>query len=89
MLRLVVSAFTLSIATATAALAQGAIPPNTIDCAAFAKRPDGNWYVSAPTTFDIGDTKRTTLGPTLIRPKSFMMGGANLYNVLEDKCGKK
>jgi hypothetical protein len=29
-------------------------PPNTIDCAAFKKTPNGNCYVGPQTTFDIG-----------------------------------
>lgn len=65
------------------------LPPNTIICAAFTKRPDGNWYVGRATTFDLGTTigtKRLTLLNSVIGPK-FNIAGTNLYDVLERKCG--
>jgi hypothetical protein len=68
------------------AIAQTALPENTIKCEAFKKQPNG-WYVGAPTTFDIGDTKAMTIGNQLIAPNTMNLGGANLYEVLERKCG--
>lgn len=65
------------------------LPPNTINCAAFAKRPDGNWYVGRPTTFDLWTTvgtKRLTLLNSVIGRK-FNIAGTNLHDVLEHKCG--
>ena len=44
------------------------LPPNTIDCTAFAKARDGNWRVGAQTTFNIGTAKGITLsGMTFTR----------------------
>lgn len=63
------------------------LPENTIDCKAFQKLPDGNWYVGPPTTFDIGNVKRATMADQRIAPRFLNMGGADLYDVLERKCG--
>jgi len=63
------------------------LPPNTIDCSAFKKLPNGSWYVGAPTTFDIGSVKRMTLSNSTLNLNSMNLGGANLYGVLERKCG--
>jgi hypothetical protein len=65
------------------------LPPNTINCAAFIKRPDGNWYVGRVTTFDLGTatgTKRLALLNSVIGRK-FNIAGTNLYDILERKCG--
>jgi hypothetical protein len=65
------------------------LPPDTIICAAFNKRPDGNWYVGRATTFDLETTigtKRLTLLNSVIGRK-FSIAGTNLYDVLERKCG--
>ena len=67
----------------------GDLPPNTIDCAAFYKAPNGTWYVGQATTFDLGTevgTKRLTLMKSVIGRK-FIIAGTNLYDVLERKCG--
>jgi hypothetical protein len=45
------------------------------------------WFVGAPATFDIGNTKALTLGNTLITPNFKKVGDVNLYDVLEQKCG--
>jgi hypothetical protein len=65
----------------------GDLPPNTIECGAFVKRPNGNWYAGQPTTFDIGTTKRVTVGNQEISPRAFNFGGTDLYTLLERKCG--
>lgn len=66
----------------------GDLPPNTINCAAFYKAPNGNWYVGQATTFDLGTesgTKRLTVMKSVIGRK-FIIAGTNLYDVLERKC---
>ena len=62
------------------------LPPNTIDCTACAKASDGNWRVGAPTTFDIGAAKGITLRGVTVGPGSVLLGGGDLYEVLESKC---
>jgi hypothetical protein len=41
-------------------------PPNTIDCAAFKKTPNGNWYVGPPTLSTLGRSKQSGLGTILL-----------------------
>ena len=69
--------------------AKGATIPvvNTIQCSAFKKMPDGKWYVEGPTTFRIGTFKKTTFTQQTIGPGFFAFGKADLYKVLEGKCG--
>jgi hypothetical protein len=69
--------------------AKGATIPvvNTIQCSAFKKMPDGTWYVEGPTTFRIGTFKKTTFTQQTIGPGFFAFGKADLYKVLEGKCG--
>ena len=62
------------------------LPPNTIDCTAFTKGRDGDWRVGAPTTFDIGAAKGITLRGVTVRRGSDLLGGGDLYEVLEGKC---
>ena len=59
---------------------------NTIDCSAFTKR-QGGWYVGPRTTFDIGNAKGVTMFGVLITRYLFIVGGADLYETLEQKCG--
>jgi hypothetical protein len=73
------------------ALAQGSkqLLPNTIDCAAFRKTANGNWYVGARTTFDVGSLKSVNLSNYLVIPHdtNSSFRGVDLYDVLERKCG--
>jgi hypothetical protein len=62
------------------------LPPNTIDCTGFTKARDGNWRVGAQTTFDIGTAKGITLRGMTVRPRSVLLGGGDLYEILESKC---
>ena len=62
------------------------LPLNTIDCAGFTKAEDGNWRIGAATTFDIGTAKGTTLSGMTVYPRSELLGGVDLYGVLENKC---
>jgi hypothetical protein len=65
------------------------LPPNTIDCAAFKKTPNGNWYVGTRTTFDVGPLKAIGLGNYLVIPHdtNSSFRGVDLYAILERKCG--
>ena len=69
-----------------AALAKD-IVPNTIDCAAFAKLPDGSWQVAGTTTFDAGAATQVTLSNKAISRRAMDVGGADLFDVIEAKCG--
>ena len=65
------------------------LPPNTIDCTAFKRTPNGNWYVGPRTTFDVGPLKAIGLGNYLVIPHdtNASFRGVDLYNILERKCG--
>jgi len=73
------------------ALAQASkgLPPNTIDCAAFQKTPNGNWYVGSRTVFDVGSLKSVGLANYLVIPHdtNSSFRGVDLYEILERKCG--
>jgi hypothetical protein len=69
-----------------AALAKD-IVPNTIDCAAFAKQPDGSWQVDGTTTFDAGAATQVTLSNKTVSHRAMDVGGADLFDVIEAKCG--
>jgi hypothetical protein len=74
-------------ATIAAAADAGATPDTTINCSAFKKMPDGSWYVGAPTTVSLGGFRKTTFSTISIGPHNFTMGGADVYEFLESKCG--
>jgi len=63
------------------------IVPNSIDCAAFARLPDGSWRVDGTTTFDAGAATAVTLSNKNIRPGTMDVGGADLFDVIEAECG--
>jgi hypothetical protein len=65
--------------------AQASLPENTINCAAFQKLANGHWYVGAA-TFKVGNTNMTLTSQEL-GPRSMNIGGADLYAVVEQKCG--
>lgn len=85
--RTVLIAYSLICAIGSATAQADDQPLNTIDCSAFTKTADGNWYVGAPTTFDLGNVKRMTLGNSVINPHAMRLGGFSLFDVLERKCG--
>lgn len=70
------------------AIAQNDVTPNTIDCAVFTKRPNGNWYVGSKITFDLGEVRNITLDSEEVPPHFLSFGGTDLYNAIEQKCGK-
>ena len=63
-------------------------PPSTkaVPCQAFTKNERGHWYVKGPVTFDIGTAENQTLQDVEIPPKFFIIGGVDLYDLLEKKC---
>lgn len=71
-----------------AAARQSGSPPSTktVPCQAFTKNERGHWYVKGPVTFDIGTAENQTLQDVEIPPKFFIIGGVDLYDLLEKKC---
>jgi hypothetical protein len=63
------------------------LPPNTIPCNAFTKNERGNWYVKGPVTVDLGSAENKTLQNLEIPPKFFTIGGVDLYEAVQKKCG--
>ena len=63
------------------------LSPNTIPCKAFMKNGRGNWYVRGPVTFDLGSAENKTLQNMEIPPKFFTIGGVDLYEAVQKKCG--
>jgi hypothetical protein len=76
----------IAIVLPSAAIAKD-IVPNTIDCAAFAKQSDGSWQVDGTTTFDAGAATQLTLSNKAVSRRAIDVGGADLYAVIEAKCG--
>jgi hypothetical protein len=75
-----------------------ALPPNTLPCEAFSKRPDGIWYpTKGAVTFELGQIKRFTSTNQEVHFRTFtlgdpvgprmVIGGIDLYALLERKCG--
>ncbi|MBW0004093.1 MAG: hypothetical protein JO216_11450 [Hyphomicrobiales bacterium] len=64
------------------------LPPNTLPCDAFTKKSDGTWFATRPVTFDVGSAKNLNLDGGAITPKSQVLGGVDLYVLLDAKCGK-
>jgi hypothetical protein len=62
-------------------------PSNTISCDAFTKNERGNWYVKGPVTIDLGSVENKTLQNLEITPKFFTIGGVDLYEAVQKKCG--
>ena len=58
----------------------------SVPCEAFRKNERGHWYVKGPVTFDIGTAENQTLQDVEIPPKFFMIGGVDLYDLLDKKC---
>jgi hypothetical protein len=60
---------------------------NTIPCDAFTRNERGNWYVRGPVTIDLGTAQNKTLQNLEIMPKFFTIGGVDLYEAVQKKCG--
>ena len=60
---------------------------NTLPCDAFTRNERGNWYVRGPVTIDLGTAQNKTLQNLEIMPKFFTIGGVDLYEAVQKKCG--
>ncbi len=63
------------------------LPQSTIPCEAFTKNGRGNWYVKGPVTIYLGSAENKTLQNLEITPKFFTIGGVDLYEAVQKKCG--
>jgi hypothetical protein len=63
------------------------LPSHTIPCEAFTKNERGNWYVKGPVTVDLGTAENKTLQNLEIPSKFFTIGGVDLYETIQKKCG--
>jgi hypothetical protein len=73
-----------------AAAARQVGPPgqiNTIPCEALTKNDRGNWYIKRQITFDLGRAENETLQSQEIPPKFYTIGGVDLYEAIQKKCG--
>lgn len=64
-----------------------ATPSDTLPCNAFTRNERGNWYVRGPVTIDLGTAQNKTLQNLEIMPKFFTIGGVDLYEAIQKKCG--
>lgn len=69
------------------AYAQSELPPNTIDCKQFTKSEAHTWSETGVVVFDLGRIKGTRMTNNKVIPNSIDIGGYDLYDVLEKKCG--
>jgi hypothetical protein len=58
-----------------------------IPCNAFVKNERGHWYVKGPVTIKIGSAENKTLQDLEIVPKFYTIGGVDLYETVQKKCG--
>jgi hypothetical protein len=78
---------TLATAILTASTALAVAQDNTtINCSAFQKQSDGSYLVSGSTTVKIG-TASMTLSSMAVEPRSVSIGGHDLYDAIDHKCG--
>jgi hypothetical protein len=63
------------------------LPPDTIPCEEFTKNFNGHWYVKGPVTLNLGTAENKTLQNLEIPPKFFTIGGVDLYEAIQKKCG--
>jgi hypothetical protein len=78
---------TLATAILTASTALAVAQDNTtINCSAFQKQSDGSYLVDGSTTVKIG-TASMTLSSMAVGPRSISLGGADLYDAIDRKCG--
>ncbi len=63
-----------------------ATPNNAVPCKEFTKNERGHWHVKGPVTMNIGTAENQTLQDVEIPPKFFIIGGVDLYDLLEKKC---
>ncbi len=76
------------ICTSAFAQTKSELPPNTIDCNGFQKLPNGGWYAKADNpSFDLGNSKHITMTNSTFGSRAFNIGGYDLADVLDRKCG--
>ncbi len=63
------------------------LPPDTIPCKEFTKNFSGRWYVKGPVTLNLGTAENKTLQNLEIPPKFYTIGGVDLYEAIQKKCG--
>ncbi|HTH98247.1 MAG TPA: hypothetical protein VL574_12590 [Stellaceae bacterium] len=64
--------------------------PNTIPCKNFIKNSDGSWNAEPMTrAFDIGTLHNYRLESDLISRGEFIIGGVDLWSVIEGKCNSQ
>jgi len=68
------------------AVAEDALPPNTIDCTQF-KKDGGQWIQTGESGFDVGSIKNLHVTNTKIGPHSFVVDKYGLFDILNKKCG--
>jgi hypothetical protein len=79
--------WTLAAAILTVSTALAVAQDNAdIDCSAFQKQPNGSYYVGGSTTVKIG-TASMTLSSMPVGPRSISLGGVDLYDAIDRKCG--
>jgi hypothetical protein len=84
----------LSCIVATTTIAPAMAQPNTPLGAATAvcgqvAKADGRWTIRGHVTLNIGRCQNVRVGRRVVTPRSFVMCGADLYDVLEQICGKR
>ena len=89
MLRLALFGAVAILTPLSIAHAQDGLPPNTIDCAQFVKTGPTEWNEVGTAVFDLGSSKHTSMSGSNIPPHAYNIGGYDLYDVLEKKCGGK
>ena len=72
---------------ATRKQGESAIPSDEIPCNAFMKNERGHWYVKGPVTIKLGSADNKTLQNLEIIPKFYTIGGVDLYEAVQKKCG--
>ena len=59
---------------------------STLNCANFAKLPDGDWKALAPAPFGLGFVQGIVLPPLPIKLGQFIYNNIDLYSQLELQC---
>ncbi len=62
------------------------LPPNSIDCTQF-QQVSGSWTEIGTATFDLGAAQNVQMANTIIAPHQRGVGGYDLSDVLNAKCG--
>jgi len=63
--------------------------PTASTARVFEKLSDGSWWVDGTTTFDAGAASAMTLSHKAVSRRMMNVGGADLFDVIEAKCGRR